>query len=1662
MSYLEKKIQYVLFILMVCLLLVPPAVATEALGDTGVNQVEDALELSTQTLVQATEAVILFDGTIVLTKGTFECVAYNSGATYTVPNNTPLGVLQAVAEREGFTYAVTDKRWGYDEVLLLDDIGEYTNAGGKWFCYVNGEMKDGFKNHDAGLNVIELAEGDEIVFCYGENPTPDDADVLIRIIVAGEATGAVILFDGTVALTEGTFECMAQNSGVTYNVPNNTPLGVLQAVAERKGFTYAVTDKKWDASKVLLLDDIGEYKYVKGGSKWVCYVNGVEKDGYDGQEYGLNVVVLVEDDEVIYCYGENPTPDDADVLIRITVGKKDSDDTPTTWRVTLKGTLTDTVSQSYFEQGIAHGHVAEYTDDDGDVWAGMPLWYLVGLVDDEQGHGAGTFNEALAAKGYSIKVTSSDGYSINFDSKSVAKNDDVIVANTLNGDPLPETIGEKNKPCWPLQMIGKDVSAGQKVGGVTTIELIGLPEVSDEWEITLVGAFTRTVSQDEFGGWARCHGRSYTDSNDQVWTGVPLWYLVGAVDDVESGSHWTFNNALVAEGYTVRVTAGDGFNATFNIADIAKNDSFIVANKMNAATLDENGKNWPLKFVGPGLSGKEQVGNIASISLEGLPGEGVASDWALTLEGPKITYIVTKEEFEAGEACPHHTKTYDDGVSTWTGITLKALCGWVDDDIMHGSGAFDTNLALTGYTIIVSSGGDSPYSKEFSSKDIAANADDYIVASKINGSAIDDKNYPLRLVGKGATGSLSIGNVQRIQLVDFQKPTESPSIRIVRYASDGKTVVNETTRTCEWMEENLRVYGEPDGVWLRFQGPTFDPDDLWNPAEDINPGKVDEVVKGTAIRDLCDLVGGVPEGGEIDLIASDGYKATINYTNVYTPLERQGEAIVAWWAERQGYVPDYRDGPRLFYNAPDGVFGADDMRTCLAEAYWHYYWDSGIQYPSAAGVSNKNIATIAIKPGAREDWSLLLTGAITDTIDRSYFESGKACAMAGHGATWTDDEGQVWSGMPLWVLCGWVDDDNKHDYGTDPFRDDLADAGYNVTVIDYGPDGIRDTDDDFSYTFNSSFVKRNNNIIVADEIDGAPLPKDGKSWPLKLVGDALTSNKQRVGSIDEIVLTGDVIQPVDSQKPTESPSIRIVRYASDGKTVVNETTRTCEWMEENLRVYGEPDGVWLRFQGPTFDPDDLWNPAEDINPGKVDEVVKGTAIRDLCDLVGGVPEGGEIDLIASDGYKATINYTNVYTPLERQGEAIVAWWAERQGYVPDYRDGPRLFYNAPDGVFGADDMRTCLAEAYWHYYWDSGIQYPSAAGVSNKNIATIAIKPGAREDWSLLLTGAITDTIDRSYFESGKACAMAGHGATWTDDEGQVWSGMPLWVLCGWVDDDNKHDYGTDPFRDDLADAGYNVTVIDYGPDGIRDTDDDFSYTFNSSFVKRNNNIIVADEIDGAPLPKDGKSWPLKLVGDALTSNKQRVGSIDEIVLTGDVIVVVPPSDGTAIPLKTGWNFISVPKLLSAGNNTATIFAGVDRADHSIWRYDAAVKDWKRVEDTDRVLPLEGYWVYSAGNMNVPLHFDTDAIRTPPTKMLARGWNAIGFSDTGPATARDTLLSLGDAWTQVIGYDAGKQLYETSIIRGGSGNHADTQEMLPMKGYWVYMRGESELAAIGA
>ncbi|MFA5414342.1 MAG: MEMAR_RS02690 family S-layer glycoprotein [Methanoregula sp.] len=172
-----------------------------------------------------------------------------------------------------------------------------------------------------------------------------------------------------------------------------------------------------------------------------------------------------------------------------------------------------------------------------------------------------------------------------------------------------------------------------------------------------------------------------------------------------------------------------------------------------------------------------------------------------------------------------------------------------------------------------------------------------------------------------------------------------------------------------------------------------------------------------------------------------------------------------------------------------------------------------------------------------------------------------------------------------------------------------------------------------------------------------------------------------------------------------------------------------------------------------------------------------------------------------------------------------------------------------------------------------------------------------------------------------------------------------------------------------------------------------------------------------------------------------------------------PPS----ISLYQGWNFISIPKKLSSGNNTAAIFSSIDTDGHSIYLYNASEQRWHAMTLNDKVQPLDGIWLYANNTADVNFSFDTNPMQTPPTKSLSAGWNAIGFSDTTPIATRTALNSVKTRWSTLIGFNAPQQHYDAAIVNGATDAvHGDQLNMYPGKGYWLYMTKAGELAAIGA
>jgi len=160
--------------------------------------------------------------------------------------------------------------------------------------------------------------------------------------------------------------------------------------------------------------------------------------------------------------------------------------------------------------------------------------------------------------------------------------------------------------------------------------------------------------------------------------------------------------------------------------------------------------------------------------------------------------------------------------------------------------------------------------------------------------------------------------------------------------------------------------------------------------------------------------------------------------------------------------------------------------------------------------------------------------------------------------------------------------------------------------------------------------------------------------------------------------------------------VHIVRYAADNVTVIKEKT---------------------------------WNAAEDKNVQEKDMgAVKGTSLKDLCDLAGGMAPGDVVKIKADDGFTKTFAYENIYKPPARQGPMAITWYHDVDGYVPDYRTGMRLVFFAdnstnPWGIhaFGNNDWRQSAASEYWYYYRQGDEKYPTTTGLSIQYVSDILI-----------------------------------------------------------------------------------------------------------------------------------------------------------------------------------------------------------------------------------------------------------------------------------------------------------------------------------------------------
>lgn len=242
---------------------------------------------------------------------------------------------------------------------------------------------------------------------------------------------------------------------------------------------------------------------------------------------------------------------------------------------------------------------------------------------------------------------------------------------------------------------------------------------------------------------------------------------------------------------------------------------------------------------------------------------------------------------------------------------------------------------------------------------------------------------------------------------------------------------------------------------------------------------------------LSVLIGNVPGDTTIRVTASDGY--SMNYEAGILMDHSEGIWILAY-KENEEYMA-FDPGPLRIVQV-----GADNP---------HF----------TSSLSAKMVERIEIL-GIYEPYTLVLRGAVTRTFGRDELEAGIGCPCHTSTVTVTSKgETHTYTGLPLWRLVSYVDDDQFPGpeegihYNDEDYNDALAEEGYSITLL---------AEDGYSQALDSTWIAHDDRFIVAFKRDGVFLDPEESGYMRFVYDDAVElSEDARVKSVKflaEIVL----------------------------------------------------------------------------------------------------------------------------------------------------------------------------------------------------------------------------------------------------------------------------------------------------------------------------------------------------------------------------------------------------------------------------------------------------------------------------------------------------------------------------------------------------------------
>ena len=345
---------------------------------------------------------------------------------------------------------------------------------------------------------------------------------------------------------------------------------------------------------------------------------------------------------------------------------------------------------------------------------------------------------------------------------------------------------------------------------------------------------------------------------------------------------------------------------------------------------------------------------------------------------------------------------------------------------------------------------------------------------------------------------------------------------------------------------------------------------------------IPERYEGVSLADLAAQVGGIEPGMGLTVVAEDGYAMTLSYdqaiSGAFIVYDPSTGAEITPSGPLHPIVAYARDGEPIGDDGPLRLEVVSDERDQVVDGHWSVKWVNAIEIKELGA-----------------EWTLEMSGLSDESMDRGTFESGANC----HQASWTDDEGHVYTGIPLWLLAGRLDGGPQH--GDDAYDDDLAEAGYTIEVI---------AADGYSATIESALFHRNDTVIVANQVDGAALPDE--EYPLRLVGEGLTGG-QMVSQIASLVghFPGDAGDGEGQAAPGADALLTFTGAVTQEITLSADTAEALEVVQVTVE-----------------------------HPRDGNRDYTGVRLNDLLDQAGADAAASTLIVTASDGYSVRVGFAD--------------------------------------------------------------------------------------------------------------------------------------------------------------------------------------------------------------------------------------------------------------------------------------------------------------------------------------------------------------------------------------------------------------------------------------